>query len=67
MITSTKALAEACGQLTMVVDIASGGELPYVVARISRGEHGEVAGVDLGGIYYGMQIGNEDEAFAQSC
>jgi len=61
MITSTKAVAEACGQLTMVVDIA--WEPRYVVARISRGENGEVASVDLGEIHYGMQIGNEDEAF----
>jgi hypothetical protein len=65
MIMSTKALAEACGQLTMVVDIASGWELPFVVARISRGEKGEVTSIDFGEIYYGVQIGSEDEAFPQ--
>lgn len=67
MIKGTKALAEACGQLTMVVNLAWAWELPYVVARISRSENGEVVGVDLGKNYYGVQRGNEDEAFPQSC
>jgi hypothetical protein len=67
MITSAKALAEACGKLTTVVDLAWGWDLPYIVAKISRNENGEVASVDLGHNYYGVQIGNEDEAFPQSC
>jgi len=36
--------------------------LPYVAARISRTESGEVWSVDVGS-GYGMQIGSEDEAF----
>lgn len=67
MIEGTKALAEACGQLTMVVNLAWAWELPYEAARITRSENGEVIGVDLGKCYYGVQIGNEDEAFPQSC
>jgi hypothetical protein len=36
--------------------------LPYLAARISRTESGEVHSVNVGS-GFGMQIGSEDEAF----
>jgi hypothetical protein len=60
-ISRARTLAEACSDLTMIVNMDS-IYLPYSVARISRTETGEVRSIDLGR-GYGMQIGSENEAF----
>jgi len=56
-------LAEACGELTTVVETSS-VSFPYVTARILRDEEGRLVKVDLG-TGYGMHFGNDDEAFLQ--
>ena len=61
----TKILAEACGELTAVVDTLGSFNLPFVTARILRDEGGRVVKVDVG-TGYGMHFGNDDEAFPQS-
>jgi len=61
IISNARTLGEACNGLTMIVNTNS-VNLPYVAARISRTESGEVWSVDVGS-GYGMQIGSEDEAF----
>jgi hypothetical protein len=61
MTTSARILAEACSDLSMIVD-TSGNDLPYTAARISRTAGGKVSSVDVRN-GFGMQIGSEDEAF----
>jgi len=61
VISNARTLAEACNGLARIVNTSS-INLPYVTARISRTESGEVWSVDVGS-RYGMQIGSEDEAF----
>jgi hypothetical protein len=61
VLSNARTLAEACNGLSMIVNTGS-VNIPYVVARISRTESGEVRSIDAGS-GYGMQIGNEDEAF----
>lgn len=53
---------EACSELTAVVDNSSKPSL--ITARICRDEAGGIIEVDLE-TGYGMQIGNDDEAFPQ--
>ncbi|KAG6913709.1 hypothetical protein DXG01_004755 [Tephrocybe rancida] len=54
-------LAEAVPGLVSITNMATRG-LPYMAARITRGEDGEVIGVQVGN-GYGMKIGHEDDAF----
>lgn len=62
-ISNAQILAEACSELTAVVDTTNSNP-PFITARIRRGEAGEIVKVDLG-TWYGMHIGNDDEAFPQ--
>ena len=54
-------LAEAVPGLTSITN-AGTLYLPYLNAKISRGESGELVGVEVGR-GYGMKIGYDDEAF----
>lgn len=61
LVSYTKTLAEACGQLTTVVNTTFGFR-PYVASRILRDSKGRLVKVDLGtGV--GMHFGNDDQAF----
>jgi hypothetical protein len=54
-------LAEAVPGLTSITHVST-TNLPYLTAKISRGESGELVGVEVvrG---YGMTVGYDDEAF----
>jgi len=54
-------LGGVCSGLDTVVDLYE-LELPYLLARILRNKNGVVSSIVIGE-GYGMQIGNEDEAF----
>jgi hypothetical protein len=54
-------LAEAVPGLTSITHV-NNTYLPYLAAKISRGESGELVGVEVGR-GYGMNIGYDDEAF----
>jgi len=58
---NSKTLAEICRGLTVVVDVCY-HQLPYVAARISRDQNGDVSNVIIGE-GYGVQIGHDTEAF----
>lgn len=60
-ISNARILAEACCELTVVID-TSNDNPPFVAARIHRGEGGEIIKVDLG-TGYGLHIGHDHEAF----
>jgi len=54
-------LAQAVPRLMSITNVNT-PKLPYLTARISRKENGEVAGAKVGK-GYGMKIGYDDEAF----
>ena len=54
-------LAEAVPGLTSITNVST-SYLPYLTAKISRGESGELVGIEVGR-GFGMKIGYDDEAF----
>ncbi|KAG6915215.1 hypothetical protein DXG01_012686 [Tephrocybe rancida] len=59
-------LAENVPGLVSITNVATtSNHLPYMTAKITRGENGEVTSVEVGN-GYGMKIGYDDAAFPQA-
>lgn len=56
-----KQLANAVPKLTSIIR-TNASDLPYVTAKINRGDNGEMVDVEMR-LGYGMKIGYEDQAF----